>query len=78
MPLLLTTEKIYKLQDEAKSRYKPHIYLRNAWEYPSIENQLCASFGCGRKLTLQESLCGSKCQKCQNVDKLDLTKWDSL
>ena len=42
----------------------------------SKENQpaMCAKFGCGKKLTLTESLCGKFCLKCSNISVIDITK----
>jgi len=43
-------------------------------KYPPIEARLkiCASFGCGKKLTLPEQLAGTKCTNCMNKRKLNV------
>lgn len=38
------------------------------------ETAICSSFGCGKKLTIQEQLYGKKCIQCSKEKKIDITK----
>lgn len=35
---------------------------------------ICVRFGCGKKLSLTESLCGKFCLSCYGVKSVDITK----
>lgn len=38
------------------------------------ERQRCKAFGCGKKLTLSEELCGKYCTGCTGSKKVDIMR----
>ncbi len=42
--------------------------------HKSVERIICTHFGCGKQLTLQESLAGTRCVNHLKQEPIDITK----
>lgn len=40
-----------------------------------VERRVCSHFGCGRQITMPESLAGNKCTEHMNKKKVDPTRF---
>lgn len=62
--------KAWRKAKQTKGGSYVHDYIVDVFNFKSDDKDIiCSFFGCGKKLSLIESLAGSKCTKHMNINK---------